>query len=337
MSSSAPAPAAARSPRVSPRPAARSWCWRRAATRAAARWRRACPRTTTSRPSIPSPPKTRRCAWDFFVRHYADEARQARDPKFGRDGRRALSARRHAGRLHRAQRDDLHLPARCPTGTASPALTGDHRWRAARMQRYFRADRGLPPSPVLARAGRLRHRSDRPWLGRLAADRDGAPALRRSGTTADASRASFGAAACASTGGLGRCSALWRTRGRGRSRTTAASAASATKACATRRSARAATAASARASALLDVAARHPDRLRIEARRAGDPRAVRHGQSRRRRRVSARARGSTARTPRRPYGPGERAGCARAARSDPGRRRLQHAAAADAVGHRAAR
>ena len=47
-------------------------------------------------------------AWDFFVRHYADDALQRRDPKYRRackaaaGRRRLLSARRHARRLHRA-------------------------------------------------------------------------------------------------------------------------------------------------------------------------------------------------------------------------------------------
>ncbi len=43
--------------------------------------------------------------WDFFVRHYTDDARQRRDPKWRPRGN-SLSARRHARRLHRAQRDD---------------------------------------------------------------------------------------------------------------------------------------------------------------------------------------------------------------------------------------
>ena len=55
--------------------------------------------------------------WDFFVRHYDDDAQQRQDPKYvedynGKRGRRHLvSARGRARRLHRAQRDDLRLPA----------------------------------------------------------------------------------------------------------------------------------------------------------------------------------------------------------------------------------
>ena len=71
-------------------------------------------------------------AWNFFVRHYASDARQRQDPKYretwdGRAGRRrALPARGDAGRLHRAQRDDLDLPARRRLGRHRRA----HRRRA---------------------------------------------------------------------------------------------------------------------------------------------------------------------------------------------------------------
>ena len=37
-----------------------------------------------ARPFIRSPPRTPAMRWDFFVRHYADAAQQARDPKFVR-------------------------------------------------------------------------------------------------------------------------------------------------------------------------------------------------------------------------------------------------------------
>ena len=86
--------------------------------------------------------------WDFFVRHYADEAQQARDPKYrARRARRPLSARRHARRLHRAQRDDPDLPARRRTGTTSPQRPAIASWSAANMHGYFRRLERLPPSP----------------------------------------------------------------------------------------------------------------------------------------------------------------------------------------------
>ena len=43
--------------------------------------------------------------WDFFVRHYADDAQQRRDGK-SRPARDPVPAGRHARRLHRAQCDD---------------------------------------------------------------------------------------------------------------------------------------------------------------------------------------------------------------------------------------
>ena len=52
--------------------------------------------------------------WDFFVRHYGDDAQQRRDTKYGEEwnGRPVDGALypRDAGRLHRAQRDDHGLP-----------------------------------------------------------------------------------------------------------------------------------------------------------------------------------------------------------------------------------
>ena len=59
-------------------------------------------------------------SWDFLVRHYADEAPRRATRSTSAGARRALSARRRARRLHRAQRDDLHAAARRPTGTGSP-------------------------------------------------------------------------------------------------------------------------------------------------------------------------------------------------------------------------
>ena len=124
-SSSARAPAAARWRPGWRRPASACCCSRPAAIpgtliRAAIRRRPAC----NSLPDDYDVPAFHSLAteneamrWDFFVRHYADDARQQRDPKYrdtfdGADGgRRAVSARRHARRLHRAQRDDPRLSA----------------------------------------------------------------------------------------------------------------------------------------------------------------------------------------------------------------------------------
>ena len=60
--------------------------------------------------------------WDFFVRHYASDELQAEGPEIRRDYRGVpvrrgpLSARRHFGRLHRAQCDDPRLSAQCGLG-----------------------------------------------------------------------------------------------------------------------------------------------------------------------------------------------------------------------------
>ena len=65
--------------------------------------------------------------WDFFVRHYASDEMQQKDPKYRKDyrgvpgGRSALSARRNLRRLHGAQRDDPGLSAQCGLGRDRPA------------------------------------------------------------------------------------------------------------------------------------------------------------------------------------------------------------------------
>ena len=101
--------------------------------------------------------------WDFFVRHYADDAQQrARSEVPGRaERRRALSARRHARRLHRAQRDDPDLPAR------------------RRLERH-RADHRRPflvaPPTCMATSAlieRCRHRPVQAVLDDLGIDRTG--------------------------------------------------------------------------------------------------------------------------------------------------------------------
>ena len=57
-------------------------------------------------------------AWNFFVRHYADDVQQKRDKKFqvAQNGR-ALSALRNAGRMHRPQCDDRDLSAQQRLGS----------------------------------------------------------------------------------------------------------------------------------------------------------------------------------------------------------------------------
>ena len=99
-------------------------------------------------------------SWNFHVRHYADEARQARDPKYDCAPGRALSARGDARRLHRAQRDDLHAAARfgleshrradrrplVARARACAAMPGA--WRPATIGRVWRALRRVGIDPT---------------------------------------------------------------------------------------------------------------------------------------------------------------------------------------------
>ncbi|MET1025720.1 MAG: GMC oxidoreductase [Dongiaceae bacterium] len=74
-------------------------------------------------------------AWDFFVRHYADEARQQRDPKCGPAG--ILYPR--AGTLGgcTAHNAGIFLYPHDSDWDWISTLTGDASWCAARMRRYF--------------------------------------------------------------------------------------------------------------------------------------------------------------------------------------------------------
>src|SRR5712692_3048019 len=50
-------------------------------------------------------------SWQFFVRHYASEEQQKKDPKYTPQEKGVFYPRRHAGRLHGSQRDDHRLSA----------------------------------------------------------------------------------------------------------------------------------------------------------------------------------------------------------------------------------
>jgi len=98
-------------------------------------------------------------SWDFFVRHYADEARQRRDPKFTAKGIFYPRAGTLGGctahnamifvRPHESDWDDI------------AALTGDASWRAAAMRKYWR------------RLEDCRHRPAWRWLARFGLDPTG--------------------------------------------------------------------------------------------------------------------------------------------------------------------
>ena len=100
--------------------------------------------------------------WDFFVRHYANQDQQTRDPNYvaehdGQAGRRrVVSARRHARRLHRAQRDDLRRAARASDWDQLADLTGDPSWRAepdARRTSRRSRTAAIVPLDALLRTG----------------------------------------------------------------------------------------------------------------------------------------------------------------------------------------
>ena len=106
--------------------------------------------------------------WDFFVRHYADAAQQARDPKFVREQDGIWYPR--AGTLggctaHNAM--ILVAPANSDWDQIAD-LTGDASWRATEMWRYFQKLEDCRHRPI----SRLRHlisldRSGHGWSGWL--------------------------------------------------------------------------------------------------------------------------------------------------------------------------
>ena len=202
------------------------------------------------------------------------------------------------------------------------------------MRRLLPAAGELPPPPAAAVAGAARHRSDRAWLERLAATEKAIPRAALGDdelldVVAGVARSIAGDLADDPAERCLRCCAapaIRTTRPVGRSSVEGAVLHAADHA-------RPARDRHARAPARRRGAPSRPARGR--ARRAGDPGAVRRQRPRGRRRISARASGSTAPMPgRAPARASAREVRARA-RGDPRRRRLQHAAAADALGHRA--
>ena len=74
--------------------------------------------------------------WDFFVRHYADPVQQSRDPKCGPQGVFYPRAGTLGGcTAHNAM---IYLTIHDSDWDAIAALTGDASWRAANMRRYQR-------------------------------------------------------------------------------------------------------------------------------------------------------------------------------------------------------
>jgi choline dehydrogenase len=108
--------------------------------------------------------------WDFFVRHYADDAQQRRDPKFG--GRGVLYPR--AGTLggctaHNAM---IFVLPHEQDWNAIAALTGDASWRASNMRRYQKRLENCRYRPFLRFLARLGFNfTRRGWNGWLDIER----------------------------------------------------------------------------------------------------------------------------------------------------------------------
>ena len=199
--------------------------------------------------------------WDFFVRHYADAAKQARDPNFR--GERGVLYPRASGlggcTAHNAM---IFLAAPDADWDAIATLTGDPGWSRAAMHRHFRTvenrhyrrNGGCRGCSAFGRTG---HR-----LVRLVAHRTRA-AGRGAHRRPAASRAAGGSARGAGRRWPPTGDAVAAVRGSGRSERPAAG---------TRRVRGAVLHAThhqrapphRRQERVLDVAARYPDRLRIE-------------------------------------------------------------------------
>ncbi len=109
-------------------------------------------------------------SWNFFVRHYADDARQARDPK----ARAAGVLYPRAGTLGGCTAHNAMILLRPPDADwdAIAALTGDASWNAGAMQAHWQrleACRHRPAQSWLARFGV--NPSGHGWNGWLPAER----------------------------------------------------------------------------------------------------------------------------------------------------------------------
>ncbi len=76
-------------------------------------------------------------SWDFHVRHYGSEARQARDPKY-RAGAGVLYPRAATLGGCTAHNAMIYMPPHESDWNHIAAQTGDNSWRAARMRRHAR-------------------------------------------------------------------------------------------------------------------------------------------------------------------------------------------------------
>ncbi|MDB5850138.1 MAG: glucose-methanol-choline oxidoreductase, partial [Rhodoferax sp.] len=76
-------------------------------------------------------------SWDFHVRHYADESRQARDPKYDAERHGVLYPRAAALGGCTAHNAMIFMRPHDADWNHIADITGDIGWRAPQMQRYF--------------------------------------------------------------------------------------------------------------------------------------------------------------------------------------------------------
>ena len=117
--------------------------------------------------------------WDFFVRHYADQTKQARDPKYREtvDGKTVdgvLYPRAGALGGCTAHSAMIFLYPHNADWNQIADLTGDPSWRAEKMRSYFERIERCDASARRACAQPCRPKSKPARLGRLAADRTAA-------------------------------------------------------------------------------------------------------------------------------------------------------------------
>jgi choline dehydrogenase-like flavoprotein len=269
-------------------------------------------------------------SWDFHVRHYGSEARQARDPKY-RAGAGVLYPRAATLGGCTAHNAMIYMPPHESDWNHIADQTGDSSWRAARMRRHARRVEDCRHAPAWRALRRIGidptgHGWDG-WLRTeksipLAALGDEALVQMVRGTT----RTFVGGLATPLASAI-----RWLRRG-GDPNARPLGGGSFEGLCYTPLSTRGHRRAGTR-ERLLDGrrGARRPPPHR--ARRARHPRPPRrHGQGTRRRLSQGQAPLPRPRARQRRRRRGARSACD--ARGDPLRRHLQHAAAADALGHR---
>ena len=269
-------------------------------------------------------------AWNFRVEHYSDPALAALDQKREQDG--ILYPRASALGGCTAHNAMIFMAAHDSDWDGLAALTGDPSWSARAMQHWMRLVEDCRHRPIWRFLRLLRHRPDQARLERLAADRTVRAAAGPQRPLADLEHGRRRALGAARHSGLAAATCCASSPPRAIPTTCAPTA---------RKGiwyAPLSTARHRRVGArerVLDVAQRHPERLTVEL-DALATQILFDGRPRGRRRVSEGA-ASLPRLRHALFGRRRAAPRHGPARGDRVRRRLQLAAAADAVRHRPAR